>query len=95
MTDEPTALAGKRERTVREAATELLAAMPAGSNITDILLARHRQDPAAALYARKRDGVWTDVSAAELLGQVRALAKGLIAAGLRPGERIAVISKTR
>lgn len=95
MTDEATAPAGKRERTVREAATELLADMPAGSNITDILLARHRLDPEAALYARKKDGVWTDVSAAELLGQVCALAKGLVAAGLRPGERIAVMSKTR
>ncbi|MCG2620581.1 long-chain fatty acid--CoA ligase [Arthrobacter sp. I2-34] len=80
---------------MREAATELLAEMPAGSNVTDILLARHRQDPAAALYARKQDGVWTDVSTAELLGQVSALAKGLVAGGLRPGERIAVISKTR
>lgn len=80
---------------MREAATELLAGMPAGSNITDILLARHRQDPQHALYARKQNGVWTDVSTAELLGQVSALAKGLIAAGIRPGERIAVMSRTR
>ncbi|MFD1214336.1 AMP-binding protein, partial [Arthrobacter sp. GCM10027362] len=80
---------------MREAATELLASMPAGSNLTDLLLAWHRQEPQRALYALKQNGAWTDVSAAELLGQVSALAKGLLAAGIRPGERIAVMSKTR
>ncbi|NKX53284.1 AMP-dependent synthetase/ligase [Arthrobacter mobilis] len=80
---------------MQEAATGLLARVPPGTNVTDLLLARHRQDPQQALFAVKKDGVWTDVSAAELLGQVSALAKGLIAAGIRPGERIAVMSRTR
>jgi long-chain acyl-CoA synthetase len=83
------------ENAVREASTELLERMPDGSNITDILLARHRRNPQHALYAVKRAGVWTDVSAAELLGQVTSLAKGLINAGVRPGDKIAVMSKTR
>ncbi|NMR28267.1 AMP-binding protein [Crystallibacter degradans] len=80
---------------MREASTELLERMPDGSNITDILLARHKRNPQHALYAVKRAGVWTDVSAAELLGQVSSLAKGLINAGIRPGDKIAVMSKTR
>ncbi|MGF9663994.1 long-chain fatty acid--CoA ligase [Arthrobacter crystallopoietes] len=80
---------------MREAATELLARMPEGTNITDLLVSRQRREPGRALYAVKRDGAWTDVSAAELHGQVSALAKGLINAGIEPGDRIAVMSKTR
>ena len=83
------------ENAVREASTELLERMPDGSNITDILMARHKRNPQHALYAVKRAGVWTDVSTAELLGQVSSLAKGLINAGTRPGDKIAVMSKTR
>lgn len=78
-----------------EAATELLARMPEGTNITDLLVSRQRREPGRALYAVKRNGAWTDVSAAELHGQVSALAKGLINAGVEPGDRIAVMSKTR
>ena len=80
---------------VREAVTELLAAMPAWSNITDILVAQHQSDPQRALYAVKRNGSWSDVSAAELLGQVTALAKGLMASGIGAGDTVAVMSKTR
>lgn len=80
---------------MREAVTELLAAMPAGSNITDILMAQYQRDPQRALYAVKRHGAWSDVSAAELLGHVSAVAKGLMAAGVEAGDTIAVMSKTR
>ncbi|HXF02987.1 MAG TPA: AMP-dependent synthetase/ligase [Arthrobacter sp.] len=80
---------------MREAVTELLAAMPAGSNITDLLVAQHQRDPQRALYAVKRNGSWSDVSAAELLGQVAALAKGFMASGIGAGDTVAVMSKTR
>ena len=69
--------------------------MPAGSNLTDILVAQHQRDPQRALYAVKRDGAWSDVSAAELLAQVSAVAKGLMASGIAAGDTIAVMSKTR
>src|SRR3546814_259303 len=38
---------------------------------------------------------WTDVTAAEFLAEGTAVAKGLIAAGVEPGDRVALISKTR
>ncbi len=47
------------------------------------------------LYSRKGPAGWADVSAQQFLDQVRALAKGLIAGGITPGETVAVMSGTR
>ncbi|MEI2775299.1 MAG: AMP-dependent synthetase/ligase [Tetrasphaera sp.] len=52
-------------------------------------------DPQAIAFSRKSGGGWLDVSAAQFNAEVRALAKGLIAAGLNPGDRVAIMSKTR
>ena len=38
---------------------------------------------------------WADVTAGEFLDEVRAVAKGLIAAGVEAGDRVALISRTR
>ncbi|MEV0170959.1 long-chain fatty acid--CoA ligase [Streptomyces sp. NPDC050803] len=46
------------------------------------------------LSRRAQDGSWADVTAAEFAGQVLAVAKGLIAEGLMPGDRIAVMART-
>ncbi|MFE9920049.1 AMP-dependent synthetase/ligase [Streptomyces sp. NPDC005774] len=40
------------------------------------------------------NGGWTDVTATEFAAQVMAVAKGLIAEGLTPGDRIAVMART-
>ncbi|MFD7387611.1 AMP-dependent synthetase/ligase [Streptomyces sp. NPDC059852] len=50
---------------------------------------------AVVLSRRDADGHWTDVTAAEFAGQVQAVAKGLIGEGLMPGDRIAVMARTR
>jgi long-chain acyl-CoA synthetase len=55
--------------------------------------AKHRPDHVAL---RVRDGdTWADVTAAEFANQVDAVAKGLIACGIEPGDRVALMSKTR
>lgn len=79
---------------MREASTELLVELDPTSNVTDLLLARHASNPAAALYRRKGPNGWLDVSAQTFLQDVRALAKGLIAGGLEPGDSVAVMSAT-
>ena len=38
---------------------------------------------------------WQDVTAAQFLGEVRAVAKGLVAAGIEAGDRVGLISRTR
>ncbi|WBO69248.1 long-chain fatty acid--CoA ligase [Streptomyces camelliae] len=47
------------------------------------------------LSRRVPDGRWEDVTAADFAGQVLAVAQGLIAEGLVPGDRIAVMARTR
>lgn len=80
---------------MREASTGLLVELDPESNVTDLLLEQHAKDPVHALYSRKGPGGWTDVSVQHFLEQVTALAKGLIAGGLTPGETVAVMSATR
>ncbi len=48
----------------------------------------------AILSVPSADG-WSDVTAREFLAQVTAVAKGIIASGVEPGGRIAVMSRTR
>lgn len=65
-------------------------------NVTDILLERVNKNPNHALFSRKNpDGSWRDVSAGDFLAEVRSLAKGLIAAGVKPGDAVALMSRTR
>jgi len=66
------------------------------SNITDLLLERAAKTPNLPLYAVQTDvdGVWDNVSAVDFLGQVRTLAKGFIAAGVQPGQRVAIMGHT-
>jgi long-chain acyl-CoA synthetase len=66
------------------------------ANTTDLLVARVAATPDAPLFALPAsDGGWTDVSTAEFHRQVVSLAKGLIAAGIQPGEKIGFMCKTR
>ncbi|MHA7155920.1 AMP-dependent synthetase/ligase [Arthrobacter sp. TMN-50] len=80
---------------MRESTTELLVSLPPDTNVTDLLVAQHQRSPDGALYAVKQAGEWQDITAGEFLEQVQALAKGLIARGVRPGDAVAVMSKTR
>ncbi|MCC3266617.1 AMP-dependent synthetase/ligase [Arthrobacter gengyunqii] len=86
--------AQKERPTVRESATDLLVHLPEKSNITDILVGLHAKTPNHPLFSLKSDGGWKDVTADEFLTAVSGLAKGLIGLGVRPGDSVAVMSKT-
>lgn len=79
---------------MREASTELLVELDAASNVTDLLLEQHAANPAHPLYRRKGPNGWVDVTAHKFLQDVTALAKGLIAGGIEPGDAVAVMSPT-
>jgi long-chain acyl-CoA synthetase len=67
----------------------------ATTNITDLLVDRVAKSPNLPLYAlQNQDGSWSDLSAADFLSQVRALAKGFIASGIQPGQTVAIMSHT-
>jgi long-chain acyl-CoA synthetase len=48
-----------------------------------------------AYRRRGPDKVWADVTAAQFADEVTAAARGLIAAGVAPGDRVAMLSRTR
>ena len=80
---------------MREYATPLATEIPATGNLTDDVVANGTEHPDSTVLARPSGGGWTDVTAAEFLAEVRAVAKGLLAAGLEPGDRVALVSRTR
>ncbi len=68
----------------------------ASDNVTDLLIQRAKLTPNHALFERQKpDGTWFNVSAAEFQADVESLAKGLIAAGIKPGQAIGLMSRTR
>ncbi|MEJ1196004.1 MULTISPECIES: AMP-dependent synthetase/ligase [unclassified Streptomyces] len=81
--------------TVREARTAPLAPRPTTGSTADIPFTNAAEAPDAVVLRREVNGVWRPVTAAEFAHEVTAVAKGLIAAGLEPGGRVAVMSRTR
>ncbi|MFF5976854.1 AMP-dependent synthetase/ligase [Streptomyces sp. NPDC012769] len=82
--------------TVREAAVPALVPPVRRGSLADLPYDTAREEPAAALFSRKRpDGTWADVTASAFAAEVHSVAKGLIAQGLRPGDRLALMSRTR
>lgn len=80
---------------MREFSTPLTIEIPTTGNLTDDVVTNAREAADAVVFSRKVDGEWTDVTAAGFLTEVSAVAKGLMAAGIEPGDRVALISKTR
>ena len=70
--------------------------VPAGpsANVSDLLADRVAATPDRALFAVPDGAGWRDVSARDFEQQVIALAKGFIAAGVQPGEKVAFIART-
>ncbi len=66
------------------------------ANTTDLLLDRLRLTPELELFALPNgEGGWSTKTVREFYNEVVALAKGLIDAGVRPGDRIGFMCKTR
>ena len=64
------------------------------ANITDLLVERVKETPNRALFAVPDGSGWRDITAAQFHEQVIALAKGLVAAGIEPGDKVGFIART-
>jgi long-chain acyl-CoA synthetase len=91
---------------MREYGTPAVVDIPSSATLTDVVFERAARSPAAVVMRCKggtvlspapapADGSWRDVTARQFAGDVTALAKGLIAAGIAPGDRVALMSRTR
>ncbi|MFC5075500.1 AMP-dependent synthetase/ligase [Kitasatospora cinereorecta] len=73
-----------------------MAAAPQVGGLADTVFDYAEDDPHRITLGRKdTDGQWHDVTAATFRDEVLALAKGLIAHGVRFGDRVALMSRTR
>jgi long-chain acyl-CoA synthetase len=95
---------------VREYSIPALVDVPATASLADVVFTRAASQPHSVIMRRLDGGRpgapgapgepngpsgWRDVTAEQFRDEVTALAKGLIAAGVSPGDRVALMSRTR
>ncbi|GAB2473578.1 AMP-dependent synthetase/ligase [Xylanimonas ulmi] len=78
-----------------ETTTPLRLCVPPSVNIDAILRERLRAEPDAVLAEVRRGDAWEPVTVAEFDAQVTAVAKGLVALGVDPGDTVGILSRTR
>ncbi|WP_443093909.1 AMP-dependent synthetase/ligase [Nocardioides daphniae] len=69
--------------------------IPKTGNLTDDVVRNAQEAPESIAFRRNTGQGWVDVTAAQFLAEVQAVSKGLVAAGVEVGDRVALISKTR
>jgi long-chain acyl-CoA synthetase len=75
---------------------EVPAIVPADpqANIADLLVERVKATPDRALFSVPDGDGWRDISAADFQTSVIAVAKGFVAAGIQPGEKVGFLART-
>ncbi len=68
---------------------------PTSGNITSIITDRVAKEPGRVLLSRPLGNGWQPVTAVEFDLEIRSVAKGLIARGVKKGDRVAIMAKTR
>ncbi len=68
---------------------------PKERNASDVLFDIAAATPAKTVFRVQQGTDWLPVSAADAADRVRSLAKGFIASGIKPGDRVALLSSTR
>lgn len=86
--------------TLREHHEPLLVSADTLRNITDLLETRAEDDPDSIVFDVRHPDAdptepWAPLTTADFRTRVRALAKGLIAVGIRPGDHVAICAATR
>ncbi|MEG3630199.1 AMP-dependent synthetase/ligase [Streptomyces poriticola] len=83
---------------MRDVALAPAAPPPLTGGLADSLFDTAARNPTLPMLARRESAsaaVWQEVTAVEVRDQVSDLARGLIAVGITPGERVAIMARTR
>ncbi|WP_280831935.1 AMP-dependent synthetase/ligase [Mycolicibacterium frederiksbergense] len=64
-------------------------------NIVSSVYEHAADSPDHVIFRRLVNGAWVGVTCAEAASQIRSVALGLIAEGIQPGDRVAILSATR
>src|SRR4051812_7346553 len=84
-----------RGEVVREFSVPAQVTIADSANLTETLFSRAAEEPERTVFRRKEGTGWRDVSAREFGDDVARVAEGLVAAGIEPGDRVAIMSRTR
>lgn len=91
--------AGRQNRhqgaAVQEISVPVAYVVQPDDNLTDDVFTNARNWPEAVGLRRKVNGAWVPVTWQEFAGQVRDTAAGFMAAGIKPGDRVGLMSRTR
>jgi long-chain acyl-CoA synthetase len=68
---------------------------PASGSLVEHIVENAQNRPSHVALSVPRGEAWVGVTAQQFLDEVKAVAKGIIANGVQPGERIGVMSRTR
>ena len=63
--------------------------------VSDTVFALADTHPDAVALRRRVDDVWTEVTCAAFVAEIVTVARGLVASGIAPGDRVALLSRTR
>ncbi|MEV0730031.1 AMP-dependent synthetase/ligase [Polymorphospora sp. NPDC050346] len=80
---------------MREFSVPPVATVGDTANLTDPVWDNADLAPHAVQFARPTGDGWSDVTCAQFRDEVVALARGLVAAGIEPGMRVGLMSRTR
>ncbi|MCC2313232.1 AMP-dependent synthetase/ligase [Cellulomonas xiejunii] len=78
-----------------ESHSPLLVEVDPSDNLNDMLAARVRSTPDRVLVERHVDGQWLPMTAREYDAAIIGAARGLVAKGVQPGDRVGIMSRTR
>jgi long-chain acyl-CoA synthetase len=80
---------------VREFTVPATITVPDHATACDVVYDNAATNPDLVSFSRRVDAGWQDVTAAQFAAEVRGVARGLIKAGIEPGDRIGLMAKTR
>ena len=80
---------------MNEFSTPAIVPAATAGNLTNLVAERAWFEPERIMLSRPLGDGWQPVTAREFEGEVRTAAKGLIAAGVNIGDRVAIMAKTR
>ncbi len=80
---------------MRDISVPVLVDVPRQTNTTDLVVRQAAKPSNPALFAVKGASGWENISATEFRRQVEDIARGLISSGVQPGDRVAIMARTR
>ena len=80
---------------MREHHEPALVPVPQSVRLTDDVVRHAAEAPDGVALSRRVGGAWVPVTAARFAEEVRAVARGLVATGVAPGDRVGIMSRTR